>query len=82
MISEYVLSILISVSCPSAVPLGTVTVHPDLSAQYCSAKAGLAICCAIDRSWPRVFTPLILQLCSSIKSYGTYRKCMKQLYFV
>lgn len=69
-------------SCPSAVPLRTVTAHPDLSAQYCSTEAGLAICSAIDWSWPSVFTPLISQLRSSIKSHGTYRKCMKQLYFV
>lgn len=62
--------------------LGTATVHPDLSTQYCFTGAGLAICSAIDRSWPRAFTPLILQLRSSIKSYGTYRKWMKQLYFV
>ena len=55
---------------------------PDLSAQYCSTEAGLAICSAIDRSWPSVFTPLISQLRSSTKSHGTYRKCMKQLYFV
>lgn len=72
----------LSAQCPSAVPLRTVTVHPDLSAQYCSTEAGLAICSAIDKSWPSVFTLLISQLRSSIKGHGTYRKCMKQLYFV